>query len=316
MIADINIKDYYLQFIHDAQIDAKEYKEKLDKVLEVKESVHKYLSENKERLINTYQIDITTFDLEWVEKKYNPAEHLYNRLIKLFNITEENKDREVLTQAIKYCNILRNEDKFTKLINLCSKRKKLSLKEYKSYVAKYFIKVHECVLNGMGYRFAYGTGTFVINYWKMNPDLSEYSKKLDYAATNKKKKELLALGKKLYDEKEAQWYKARNIPYDGVDYRVYKRDHSFYEITFIKSVILKNNFEYQRTEYSHKDYRGLTQQELAEKYCKTVEDVYPMRMDIRYKLNVMLHIDPTKYLNFIRNAEQVKYKHRAHNSED
>ena len=80
MIADINIKDYYLQFIHDAQIDAKEYKEKLDKVLEVKESVHKYLSENKERLINTYQIDITTFDLEWVEKKYNPAEHLYNRL--------------------------------------------------------------------------------------------------------------------------------------------------------------------------------------------------------------------------------------------
>ena len=42
----------------------------------------------------------------------------------------------------------------------------------------------------MGYRFAYGTGTFVINYWKMNPDLSNYSKKIDYAATNKKKKEL------------------------------------------------------------------------------------------------------------------------------
>lgn len=309
MIADINIKDYYLQFIHDAKINANEYKEQLDQVEEVKENVHKYLSEHKEQLIDTYHIDITTFDLEWNKKQYNVEEDLYKRLIKLFNITEENKDREILVQAIKYCNVLKREHKLIRLIELCNKRKSISLKEYKSYISKFFIQVHKCVLNGMGYRFGNGIGTFVINYWKMDPKLNRHNKKLDYAATRKKKEELLALGKKLYDEKEAQWYAARNIPYDGVDYRIYKNDTCFYEITFIKSKILKNNVEYQRTEYSHKDYRGLTQEELAEKFCKTVEDVYPMRMDIRYKLNVMLHIDPTKYLNFIRNAEQVKYKH-------
>ena len=35
---------------------------------------------------------------------------------------------------------------------------------------------------------------------------------------------------------------------------------------------------------------------------------------IKYKLNILLYKYPTKYLNFIRNVEQRKYKHRENYS--
>ena len=52
---------------------------------------------------------------------------------------------------------------------------------------------------------------------------------IDFAATNKKKKELIAKGLKPYNEKEAKWCKDNHIPYDGVDYKVYKNDECWYE---------------------------------------------------------------------------------------
>ena len=138
---------------------------------------------------------------------------------------------------------------------------------------------------------------------------------IDFAATNAKKKELIAKGVKLYDDKEAAWYKARHIPYDGVDYRVYREDDSFYDITFIKSKLFTNNtLEYQRTEYVAAKYRGMSYKSMADTLCATEEDIYNLQVDIKYKLNILLYKDPSCYLNFIRNAEQCKYKRGAHYS--
>ena len=310
MIADVNIKDYYLQFIHDAEIDANEYKEKLNLVLDAKKSVYEYLNENKNILDSAYNVQLDSFEKEWTNKEYDVEEPLYKMLVKLVQLVKEDKDKEVLLQAIKYCNILRQEYKYTKLIDLTTKRKKITFKEYKKHVSNFYIKIHKCLLNGMGYRFANGIGTYVINYWKMDPTMTKYKNRIDYGATSKRKKEILDKGLKLYDAKEAEWYKARNLPYDGVDYRVYKHDTSFYEFTLIRSKLFKNNLDYKRTEYVNLRYRGLSYEQIADKYCETQEDIYSLQVDIRYKLNILLYKDPTKYLNFIRNVEQVKYKHR------
>lgn len=310
MVADVNIKDYYLQFIHDAENDAIENKEKLELLLNQKEIAYKYLSENKQRLIDSYGIDLEGFNIEWTNKSYNKSETLYNILIQMLRITEEDKNKEVLLEAIAYCNILRNENKYNKLIELSTKRHKLTFKQYREYIAKFYIKVHKCLLDGMGYTYKYGIGTYVINYWKMDPTKSNFKNRIDFKATNERKRQLLAEGKKLYDAKEAEWYKARNLPYDGVDYRVYKNDTYFYEFTIILSNIFKNNLEYDRVEYLNSKYRGMSYQQIADKHCVTMEDIYSLKADIKYKLNILLYKDPTKYLNFIRNAEQVKYKCR------
>ena len=315
MLPDITIKGYYLQFIHNAKNDITKYKNALEVTLSVKEQVYKYIEDNKTILNDSFNINLDDIEIEFRQKKYNPKEYLYNIIIRLLRNIDVHPDRIVLLQLAKYCNILRNENKYNKLIELANKRKDIKFCIYRKYVTAYYNKVHKCVLNGMGYRFGYGIGTYVINHWKLDPKRVKNKVHLDYAATNAKKKELLAKGIKLYDDKEAAWYEARHIPYNGVDYRVYKENTDWYEFTFIKSEIFKsNNLEYQRTEYVATKYRGMSYTQMAEELCHTEEDIYNLQVDIKYKLNILLYKDPTKYLNYIRNAEQCKYKRGAHNS--
>lgn len=315
MLPDITIKGYYLQFIHNAKNDITKYKNNLEVTLSIKEQVYKYIEDNKAILNDSFNINLDDIEIEFCQKKYNPKEYLYNIVIKLLRNIDTHPNRIVLLQLAKYCNILRNENKYNKLIELANKRKDIKFGVYRKYVTAYYNKVHKCVLNGMGYKFGYGIGTYVINHWKLDPKRIKNKVHLDYAATNAKKKELLAKGIKLYDDKEAAWYEARHIPYNAVDYRIYKENTDWYEFTFIKSDIFKsNNLEYQRTEYVATKYRGMSYTQMAEELCHTEEDIYNLQVDIKYKLNILLYKDPTKYLNYVRNAEQCKYKRGAHNS--
>lgn len=315
MLPDITIKGYYLQFIHNAKNDITKYKNNLEVTLSIKEQVYKYIEDNKAILNDSFNINLDDIEIEFCQKKYNPKEYLYNIVIKLLRNIDTHPNRIVLLQLAKYCNILRNENKYNKLIELANKRKDIKFGVYRKYVTAYYNKVHKCVLNGMGYKFSYGIGTYIINHWKLDPKRIKNKVHLDYAATNAKKKELIAKGIKLYDDKEAAWYEARHIPYNAVDYRIYKENADWYEFTFIKSEIFKsNNLEYQRTEYVATKYRGMSYTQMAEELCHTEEDIYNLQVDIKYKLNILLYKDPTKYLNYVRNAEQCKYKRGAHNS--
>ena len=133
---------------------------------------------------------------------------------------------------------------------------------------------------------------------------------IDFAETNRRKKILKEQGVKLYNEREAAWYKERNIPYDGVDYRVYLDNKSLYDFTFLESKIFKKKeLDYQRTEYVHAKLRGLSYQEMADKYCETFDDIINLNVDIKYKLNILLYKYPHYHFNFIRNNEQSKYKY-------
>lgn len=315
MIPDIDLKGYYLQFISNAKVDIAKYNESLITTKEVKEKLYEYIDNHKQDIVKSFSIDVTNFNKEWVNKEYNSAETLYNKVVKLANNITEHKDKIHILQVIKYCNILRIENKYIVGIELANKRKAIKFSVYSKYVVAYYNKVHKCVLEGMGYKFGYGIGTYCINHWKIDPARGKKTKRVDFAATAARKRELIAQGAELYDDKLAAWYKQRNIPYNGVDYRVYKNENHFYEFTFIKSdIFTSSSLEYKRTEYVANKYRGMSYTDMADKLCNKPEDVYTLQVDIKYKLNIILHKDPTKYLNFIRNAEQCKYKRGAHNS--
>ena len=289
MLPDITIKGYYLQFVHNAKTDIVKYKENLDTTIKVKEEVYKYLEDNKNILKDSFDINLDDIEIEWRNKEYNSKEYLYNLTIVLLRNTVEHPNRIVLLQLAKYCNVLRNEHKYNKLIELATKRKDIKFSVYRKYITAYYTKVHKCVLQGMGYKFGYGIGTYIINHWKLDPKRIKNKVHLDYAATNAKKKELLAKGIKLYDDKEAAWYAARHIPYDAVDYRVYKESTDWYEFTFIKSDLSKHySLDYQRTEYVASKYRGMSYTKMADTLCKTEEDIYTLQVDIKYKLNMLL----------------------------
>lgn len=315
MLPDITIKDFYLQFIHNAKNDADKYINKLDLTIAAKDKCYEYINNKKDILKSNFNINLDAYEIEWLKREYNSKEYLYNTFIKLLQHIEEHPNRIIILQVIKYCNILRIEYKCRRMIALTEKRKKLKFGEYRKYVTAYYTKVHKCVLQGMGYKFSYGIGTYVCNHWKLDATKMKHKVHLDYAATSARKKELLAQGVKLYDEKEAAWYAARKIPYNGVDYRVWRENTDWYEFTFLKSQIVKTgSYDYKRTEYVAKKYRGMSYKQMADELCHTEEDIYNLQVDIKYKLNILLYKDPTKYLNYVRNAEQNKYQRGAHNS--
>lgn len=59
----------------------------------------------------------------------------------------------------------------------------------------------------------------------------------------------------------------------------------------------------------------MSQKEIAA-MCKTVDDIYHTKFDMRFKLGILLSFEPMSYLNFIRNAEQKEYSLGAHNSQN
>lgn len=309
MTPDTNIKSYYLQYISNADKSIKEYQQKIADLQDNKIATRQYLEEHKEEIYNSFNIDLDTKQ-EWIENKHIDKT-LYDLSIKLLRYNQEDLLRELLVMLNKYCVILYSEFKYNRLISLAYKRKNLTLAEYKKFVAIYYNKVHESVLNGHGYRFAHGLGTFIINYWELDPNKVRGEYKIDFDATNKRKKELIEKGCKLYDDVEATWYKERGIPYDGVEYRIYKHEDHFYDITFICSRIFKSNraFKFQRTEYINSKYRGLSYKEIADTYCKSIEDIVNLQVDIRYKLNILLYLFPNKYLQFVRNETRHKYEY-------
>ena len=307
MVADGNIKTYYLHFKSSATKSKKEYEDKLNEILLLKNELREYLNEQINVLKETYNIDLSDYK-EWVNNTYDSSELLYKQALKLLKVDESGDDRIVLIRTAKYGNILRNEYKLIKLIESCDKRINVTYAKYKKYVTDYFNQVHACILKGEAYRFGQNIGTYICNYWKIDENLRKKVKKLDYAATNARKKELLEKGLKPYDDNEAAWYKARKIPYDGVEYRVYKEDAHFYEFTFINSKLFTNaSLDYDRTEYINARYRNLGYEKLAEMYCRTFDDIKNLQVDIKVKLNILLHKNPTKYINFVRNAKRQKY---------
>lgn len=312
MTPDLNIKDFYLQFVNDAKNDIIKYKKFNGVVESYKEELYNYIVNKIDYIKHLYNIDLTQYR-EWVDKTFVVEEPLYKKVFNTYQILDEDSDKSILLQVIKYCQMLSRLNKYKHLIKLAEDRKSIKFGTYRKHITNYYTKIHQCVLEGNGYKFAKGTGIYCINYWKLDPNKIK-KQVLDYAATNARKKELLEKGVKLYDEKEAAWYKSRNIPYDGVDYRVYKRDSFFYEITFIRSMLSKRgSLDYKHTEYIIANYRGMSYMQMADTLCNTIEDIYNLQVDIRYKLNILLYKYPTKYLNFIRNVEQRKYKYRKDN---
>lgn len=314
MTPDIDIKSFYLKYITSAKKDAIEYRKHREEAKKIKEELYKYIDENKDIILDAYGIDVTKYELEW-NKKYNDGEGLYNKCIRCANtISHDDVNKRHILQVIKYCNALRNEYKYARLTELSYKRENLNINQYRDYLGAFFNKVHKCVLEGHGYEFGYGIGTFIINRWKL---LGKTKKKMDYQATKKRKEELLQKGYKLFDKLEATWYKHHNIPYDGVDYRVWRTEDYCYEVGFYNTTLFSRSaLEYVNNEYINKFIRGMSYKELAEKVCKSVNDVYNLKADIKVKLSVLLNFDPNKYLNFIRNVEQDRSKFRANRSKN
>lgn len=314
MTPSSDIRSYYLDFIHNAYIAKRGIEAKLKEATTKKEELKEYITDNFYEYKSKHDIVITTY-AEFI----NEAPSEYGEFVLAVNKAIKNTrnvfEKHRLYKLLSYITIINKIDKLNKDLDRALYKCKLKFTEYRNYVCRFYNAVHKHVLKGGSYKFSNGIGSFIINYWKTNA--LNRIKTVDFNATRIRKQELLAQSVKVWDDKEAAWYKARRIPYNAVDYRVYRDANYYYEMRFIKSrIVISSKYEFEHAEYLGKNLRGECVETIAEKYCHNIEDIYTMPMDIKFKLNVLLCKDPTKYLNFIRNAEQRKYKPRKDNSED
>lgn len=307
MQPDVKLKDYYLNYIHNAEQDMNDYGEDLIRTVEDRKNTRVYIEQHIGELVSVYNIDLNQYTKEWVNEEYNPKETLYKVVFDFVNQTEVLESRTVILQLLKYLIKLKEEDRLTKLLEVTTRRANISLKEYKEYLVKYYNKVHQIVLEGNGYKIGGGIGVLLINYWKVPK--SNSLKRCDFRASYIAKQELIKQGLTPYDEEEAKRYKEQGLEYDGIKYLKYKTNECFYEIIIIDSDIFNaRELVFNKTQYVNLKYKGMTCEQMANTFINSKEDIYNFQVSLNHKLNILLQKYPNSYLNFIRNASAEKYE--------
>lgn len=209
MKPDISNQEHFYTFIGKSKINAKEAARSLETSRTVRDNTYAYLTEKKEYIKNTFNIDLDKYESEWVNKVYNKSEDLYNIAKKLLEKYESGEERIVLLQIVKYCVVLKKCYNSRIAFELYTKQKNINYKQYLNYLRDYYYTVHKCVLQGYAYNYAHGTGDLIVSIFKnVNPKTV-----VDWMATKRNKEKLIKEGVKVYNELEAAWYSARGIKY-------------------------------------------------------------------------------------------------------
>ena len=175
--------------------------------------------------VNSFKLPIIDYP-EFQQNKYING-RLINAAIGLY--TDRRNDGEMKGRCFKLLSLAKAQEKYYNNVQAIRKAEKILALTYRQYcniLRTFYYEVHkQMILNGYGYVLEGCFGWICFNRVIINGEV----KMIDFAATNKKKKELIAKGLKPYNEKEAKWCKDNHIPYDGVDYKVYKNDECWYE---------------------------------------------------------------------------------------
>lgn len=315
MIVEIDITDYYKAFVDNANSDIEKYQEErktnYELLISTKQYVEKYI------LYINHQFNINlkeNFPISWNEEKYCKDEHLTD-IVNIGLKDTVGEDRIILLQLLRYSELLKFIHYCDKKIELANNRSKITPKQYKEYIKKYYMQgVHKTLLDGHAYRFSHGIGDLMINYWKYVNGVR--GKIVDWNATNKRKKEILDAGLKLYDKEEAEIYKIRGLKYDGIPYVVYKDNNEYFDIELVNcKSFSKKNIKFKHANYIPAKFRKRTPEDIANQF-NSVEEIAIQDLGIRHKLIVALEKDPTIYLKYIRNVEAVRQKRGSHTTKN
>ena len=83
-------------------------------------------------------------------------------------------------------------------------------------------------------------------------------------------------------------------------------------VSTVSGVIFYSAMMFKHTEYVNSKHRGKSFEDMSN-MCKDINDIKNFQVDIRYKLNMLLHKYPNRYLLYIKNQEQERYRPGAHN---
>lgn len=291
--ADINIRDNYLSFHHKSIYEYNILEKKLKRLNDAKDEVWQNLLPRKEDIQQHFKFTISN-NIDFIS--------LGEKLLKEFRTKDNDDRRELLILLIKYCSIITNISNTEKELKLADKKRNLNFSDYRYFVFRYYSKVHKFLLQGKAYRYNNGIGTLYIDRIQIKAE----GKKIDFHKTKLRKEELLKQGVKLYNKQDAVKAEFLGIPYDGVDYRVWLRAPAYYSLKFIHSKYFKKEYDFAPISYIHQKYRDYNQDQLALEVCENDNDIYNLQIDLRTKIAIYLKRNPERYINFIRDYNEIE----------
>lgn len=256
---------------------------------------------NIDKYKTEYSIDLTTY------KEYNDNKYINGDFYSQFK-QRLTKCKDTATSADMY-NIFTLANQQRSLHLLSKERDKydkaasLGFIQYKNILKLYYTEVQKhIILNGEAYTIAPYIGSLCVNRVRVS---DKARKKLNFVATRKRKEELLAQGKHLYNEEEAKYYEKIGIPYTAEDYRVYLDTEYLYEYVIIYSKYKDSSMHvFKPADYRGHTLRGKTNDQLIEECNGDVNKICELDLDIRTKLNMCIKSNIGLYTNFIRNEDQ------------
>lgn len=315
MINFKNINSYYNEYKANAESELekcnKDKREAIKAVNLTRERVKKHLYTYTSKL----KIDVEN-SIEWKTNSYNEDTTNYDKAYNAYmSIKKGSMFQEELIYLLRWYKALERVAKHDRRIDIINNRINMTFTKFKDYVVRYYTQVQIEMLEGHAYSYSNGIGMVYFNRVK-NERGKGFKRLLDHAATRRKKAQLLAEGKKLYNKEEAKECQRLGIPYDGHDYLVYLNDDYFYQLAHSDNRISGSNaYKIERSDYRGKSVRGMTNEQIAAN-CSCAEDVYNLDVDVRLKLNILLLVDSTNYIKFIRNEEQSSYNRRKNSRKD
>lgn len=301
----INTKYYYQLMISNCKKANDNNIKKLEDINKELKILYEDIKDRVDVYEKEFNTDITKYE-EFKSNKYITGE--FFRVTKGLLINKKGNyelkgdlfDLYNLAKTQKVINNIEREIKFNeKLINI-------EYKDYNKLIKTYYTEVQrQLILEGNAYHFEGSLGMIFINRCKVR----KRKPTIDYAATKKRKAELAAQGKRIYNKEEAEWCKERNINYDGVDGRVYQDIEYIYEIPLVNCRLQNcKDVKFTPTDYISAKFRGKTYNDIIEACHHNINEICNADLDIKKKLKLCNEVNKILYTKYIRHENQESYK--------
>lgn len=287
---DVNSKTVYLNMVNKERGRINLITNKLERILDAKEKCYNWILPRKESIYKSYNIDLDNYKIEFVDKQYNSEKSLETKAI--YYLRHPNgEDRQLIIQLAKYCSLLRSEVEIQQKLEVSRIKLNMSYREFQKYLFDYYSKVHKVLLQGDAYKFGKGLGTIFLRTIDMTTGSHS---RIDFAKTRANKLKLLAEGKKPYNEREAKQCELENIPYDGVPYIVMRNETKLVvlDIANSKYFTSRGRVSFASKSYINLKYRGMSYQDIINKYCPTEESIADLQTDLYTKRSILGIMNP------------------------
>lgn len=309
MKVDTDINSYFKEYKEGAQDELDKLEVKLTEAKTMAGTAKLRIDKDIKFINKAFQINLSDEEV-YIKNAYIEDNNFIKYITKLYKSKDFTKDERIsLAYIIRWIKCLERIHKYNQKAEIVRRRAKMTFKQYKEYVKRFYTQVQAEVLDGNAYRYSHGVGDLTIARVK-NTKGKNYKGKINYAETRRRKQEIIDAGKIPYDAKEAKRCEILGKPYNGVSYIVYLNEPYFYQF-YLANMMLSGHklMKFTRTDYRGKSIRGVTDDELSI-ICKTEEDVLNLDADMGVKLKQLLRLNPSIYIKFIRDEEQSAFKHR------